>query len=431
MRPGGRISAAIDVLTDIEQHHRPASVALADWGRSHRFAGSGDRAAIGNLVFDALRNKRSLAARMGADTPRALILAASPAAFGLSPDEIARLAADDTHGPGDLSDAERAGLARDVPGDAPDDVRGDIPQWLAPAFRDVFGDDLAAEGAAMAARAPLDVRVNTLKADRDKVRRALAKSGAEPTPFSPIGLRIAARPGAGRMANVEAEASHGRGWFEVQDEGSQIASLMSGAGPREQVMDLCAGAGGKTLAMAAMMQNTGQLFAYDADKTQLRPIFDRIRRAGVRNVTVMDGGDEAALDALAGRFDRVFVDAPCTGSGTWRRRPDAKWRLTEAALTQRLADQRSVLARAAALAKPGGIIVYVTCSVLSAENEDQLDAFYADNPGDVPVDLSQVAACDVTPLSAAARSRRHGSVLLTPHRTGTDGFFIAAIRRAS
>ena len=151
------------------------------------------------------------------------------------------------------------------------------------------------------------------------------------------------RSGLQRTPNLQAEAAFQAGWFEIQDEGSQIAALLSGAGPRKQVLDLCAGAGGKTLALAALMQNTGQLYAYDADRHQLKPIFDRIKRAGVRNVQVLRAGDEAALEALGPRFDVVMADAPCTGSGTWRRRPDAKWRLKPEALAARLGEQRAGL----------------------------------------------------------------------------------------
>ncbi len=179
--------------------------------------------------------------------------------------------------------------------------------------------------------------------------KALDRYGAVPTPLSPAGVRVPAPEGAGKAPHLEAETAHGKGWFEVQDEGSQIAALLAGAGPRMQVLDLCAGAGGKTLALAAGMQNTGQIYAYDADKKQLRPIFERLKRAGVRNVQVLDAGDEAALAALGPRFDLVLVDAPCTGSGTWRRKPDAKWRVKPANIPERQAEQQRVLDLGASL----------------------------------------------------------------------------------
>ena len=230
---------------------------------------------------------------------------------------------------------------------------------------------------ALAARAPVDLRVNTLKATPEKVVKALDRYRRRSRRrWRPPACACRAPEGAAKAPHVEAEAAHGKGWFEVQDEGSQIAALLAGAGPRMQVLDLCAGAGGKTLALAAAMQNTGQIYAYDADSKQLRPIFERLKRAGVRNVQVMDAGDEAALTALGPRFDLVLVDAPCTGSGTWRRKPDAKWRVKPANIPERQAEQVRVLDLGGQHdVKPGGALAYVTCSVLPEENGDQVEAF--------------------------------------------------------
>ena len=293
MRAGARIAAAAEVLDDILNRHRPAATALADWGKAHRFAGSGDRAAIGTLVFDALRRRASIAARMGSDTPRALALGAAAARLravaGRGQRRGRRLASTRS---APLSDAEQAGLAArtsartrrlHVAGDFPAGWcrRSSVPSARAPPRR----------APALAARAPVDLRVNTLKATprQGRSRRSTAMAPRRRR-MSPAGVRVPAPEGAGKAPHLEAEAAHGKGWFEVQDEGSQIAALLAGAGPRMQVLDLCAGAGGKTLALAAAMQNTGQIYAYDADKQQLRPIFERLKRAGARNVQVMDGG---------------------------------------------------------------------------------------------------------------------------------------------
>lgn len=281
----------------------------------------------------------------------------------------------------------------------------------------------------MARRAPADLRVNTLKSTPEKVLKALASFGAEPCSLSPIGVRVPPPVGAQRTPNLQAEAAFQAGWFEIQDEGSQIAALLSGAGPRKQVLDLCAGAGGKTLALAALMQNTGQIYAYDADRNQLKPIFERIKRAGVRNVQVLRAGDEVAVDALGPRFDVVLADAPCTGTGTWRRRPDAKWRLKPEALNARMAEQQSVLKRAASLVKPGGQLLYVTCSILPEENTGQIAWFLEGNPefSVIPTaEVWKVAFASEPPPSADART---DTLLLTPNRHGTDGFFIAALGR--
>jgi 16S rRNA (cytosine967-C5)-methyltransferase len=429
MRPGAQIAAAIELFDEVLNRHRPAANALADWGKAHRFAGSGDRAAIGNLLYDALRRKRSLAAQMDSDTPRAIVLAAAPRALGLTPAAVAACADGSPHAIAPLTEAEQAGLGRPVLPDAPASVRGDFPDWLEPSFERAFAAAAAEEGAALAQRAPVDLRVNGLKADRDRVLKALARFSPIPTPYSPIGVRIPVPEGAGRTPNVEAEAAHGKGWYEVQDEGSQIAALMAGVGPRQQVLDLCAGAGGKTLAFAALMRNTGQAYAYDGDPQRLRPIFERLKRAGARNVQAMTAGDTAALQSLGPRFDVVFIDAPCTGTGAWRRRPDAKWRLKPANLAQRVEEQRALLELAAPLVKPGGRLVYVTCSVLPEENADQLAWFSADHPefATVPWREAWTAAGlgEEPPASACGEA----ALLLTPARHGTDGFFVAVLVR--
>ena len=428
MRTGARIKAAIEVLDEILNRHRPAANALADWGRSHRFAGSGDRAAVGNLVYDALRRRRSLAAQMDSDAPRAVVLAAAPRALGLAPSAVTASADGSAHAIEPLTEAEQAGLLRQLPDDAPAAVRGDFPDWLAPSFERAFGPAAAHEGAALASRAPVDLRVNGLKADREKVMKALARFSPVPTPYSPIGVRLPIPEGAGRTPNVEAETGHGKGWYEVQDEGSQIAALMADAGPRKQVLDLCAGGGGKTLAFAAAMRNTGQVYAYDDDAQRLRPIFERLKRAGARNVQVLTAGDTAALRALGPRFDVVFIDAPCTGTGAWRRRPDAKWRLRPANLTQRIEEQRALLELGAPLVKPGGRLVYVTCSVLPEENGDQIAAFRASHPELAVLPWREAwAGVGGEPPSSAAGD---DALLLTPARHHTDAFFIASLIRS-
>jgi 16S rRNA (cytosine967-C5)-methyltransferase len=431
VRPGAHILAAIAVLEEILTRHRPAALALSDWGKGHRFAGSGDRGKIGNLVFEALRRRRSLAAQMGSDRLRAIVLAAAPEALGLSREATIASADGSPHALEPLSRAEIDGLCRGLPEDAPAPVRGDFPDWLAPSFERAFPEHSAREGAALAVRAPLDVRVNTLKADRARVLKALARFLPLPTPYSPVGVRVPLAAGAARPPPVEAEVSHGRGWYEVQDEGSQIAALLGNARPRQQVLDLCAGAGGKTLAFAAGMRNTGQIYAYDEDPVRLRPILSRLRRAGVRNTQVLPAGDGAALAALGARFDLVFIDAPCTGSGAWRRHPDAKWRLKAANLAQRQKQQRAALATGAALVKPGGRLVYATCSVLPEENGEQIAAFLANQSGFATLPWQTVWAEGIGTAPPASAAGAAEGLQLTPGRHGTDGFFIATLVRRS
>ena len=426
MKQGGRLAAAIEVLGAIDERHRPVAEALKDWGVARRFAGSGDRAAIGNIVYDAMRWHQSGAWVMGADTPRALTLATVGWRWGIGAEALATLFADDPHAPGPLSEEEAGRLAAADLAGAPAHVRADLPEWLAPRFVRVFGDDWVAEGEGLALRPSLDMRVNHLKADQPKVLKALARFGATATPISPDGVRIAATAGEGRHPNVQNEPGFQKGWFEVQDEGSQIAALMVGARPGGQVLDLCAGAGGKTLALASLMENKGQVFATDSDRARLAPIFERLKRAGARNVQVREAG--APLDDLAGRMDAVLIDAPCTGTGVWRRRPDAKWKLTDRALSERLGEQAALLAGAVRYVKPGGQLVYVTCSLLPDENADQVAAFLAENHEFSAVPPTEVASA-IAGLHAAALDAGTGLVL-SPRRTGTDGFFVSAMRRA-
>src|SRR5436305_222188 len=381
MTPSARLSAAIDLIETIDTQRVPAAKALKEWGTAHRYAGSGDRAAISGLIWDVLRRRASSAWLMDADTPRARVLGMLRLERGMDVDAISNLCHGERFAPEPLNAAERAALTSRTTEEAPPHIAGDYPEWLDPHLAKVFGDDRVAEATAMASRAPLDLRVNTLKAKREKVQASTAHLGTMPTPWSPLGLRIELGADA-RNPGIHSEEDFIKGAIEVQDEGSQLATLLSGAKPGEQVIDLCAGAGGKTLALAAMMQGKGRLIATDQDKRQLAPIYERLSRAGVHNCDIRSPkGSSDTLADIRVSADLVLIDAPCTGTGTWRRNPDAKWRMLPGALEVRLKDQVAVLDRAAALVKPGGRIAYVTCSVLPPENGDQIRAFVGRHPG--------------------------------------------------
>ncbi len=249
------------------------------------------------------------------------------------------------------------------------------------------------------------------------------------TPYAANGLRVPAGTGARRHPNIASEQAYRRGRLEIQDEGSQIAALLVRASPGDQVLDFCAGAGGKTLALAAAMQNRGQIYAHDADSTRLAAIYERIKRAGVRNVQVRPPGADA-LAELQATMDRVLVDAPCSGSGAWRRRPGAKWRLSAAALARRTGEQRQALDEAAGYVKPGGILVYVTCSLFARENSAQVAAFLARRSDFSCCDMSEVWRQTFGAEIAPPHHCRPDGVVLTPASTGTDGFFIAALKRS-
>ena len=424
MTPGGRLAAAIEIMAGLATTPRPAAEALKAWGLAHRFAGSTDRAAVATLVYDALRCRASAAWRMDDPSARGVLLGSLAAARGLSAAAIASWCSGDGHSPAPLTPDEVQRLETPRAG-APLAVAADLPEWLEPAFRTAFGDAALAEGAALATRAPLDLRVNTLKGTREKALAALAHLRAAPTPLSPVGVRVPLSPD-GRAVPVTAEPAFLKGLVEIQDEGSQLAALLGGARPGEQVLDLCAGAGGKTLALAASMENKGQLYATDSDVRRLAPIYARLERAATRNVQVRSPrrGDDVLAD-LAGRCDLVFVDAPCSGTGTWRRNPDAKWRVRPSALAERTRQQDEVLAAAATYVKPGGRLVYVTCSVLVEENEARVAALLDGRHEFAAIDLGAERP-DVARFASV-----HGPGLrLSPAASGTDGFFVAAMRRA-
>src|SRR5258708_10174403 len=277
MTPAARLSAAIELIQTIDDQRVPAAQALKEWGTAHRFAGSGDRAAISGLVWDVLRRRASSAWIMGDDTPRARLFGMLHLERKLDADQIAALCDGSRFAPSALTEAERSALTSNTLAKAPAPVAGDYPEWLDAYLAEVFGEDRALEAAAMASRAPLDLRVNTLKAKREKVLASTAHLGTMETPWSPLGLRIELGADA-RNPGIHAEEAFIKGALEVQDEGSQLAALLSAAKPGEQVIDLCAGAGGKTLALAAMMQGKGRLIATDHDKRQLAPIHEPLSR---------------------------------------------------------------------------------------------------------------------------------------------------------
>jgi 16S rRNA (cytosine967-C5)-methyltransferase len=423
MRDGGRLAAAVELLEEVETRHRPVRLALKGWGISARYAGAKDRAWVSGLVLDMLRRRRSLAWRMDDESPRAAALATLYFAWDWPLERLEAAAAEAPHGIGELTDAERAALTspRDL-AEAPSPARGDYPEWLAAELDRAFGAQVDAEMAALAERAPVDLRVNTLKTDPPRALKALASMNAEPLGWPPTALRIAAPQASERTGALEAIPAFSKGWFEVQDLGSQVAAAAAGEVKGRQVLDLCAGGGGKTLALAAAMGNTGQIYAYDSEARRLADTIRRAERAGVRNLQIRSPVNPAPLDGLEARMDVVFLDAPCSGSGAWRRHPDTKWRLTPETLAKRMADQDAVLDQGAGFVKPGGRMVYVTCSVLPCENEDRVAAFLQRTAGFV------VRPPDDGPAPPSWRTP-DGFLRLSPKTSATDGFFVAVLER--
>ena len=421
MRDGGRLTAAIEVLTEIETRHFPVRMALKRWGESARYAGSKDRAFVSGLALDALRRKRSLGWMMGDDSVRGVVLGVLAHDWAWSVERIAE-AVGEEHGPGVLTEVELAAIAspRSI-AEAPAAIAGDYADWLEPFLNRALGEDRAAEMAALSQRAPVDLRINFLKTDVPRGAKAVAAIGAEPAGVLEAAFRIPAPQAADRTPSVEAVPAFSRGWFEVQDLGSQIAAATAGPIKGKQVLDFCAGGGGKTLALAAAMGNSGQIYAHDSDPRRLADTIRRSQRAGVRNLQIRSPIEGEPLKGLESKLDLVFVDAPCTGSGTWRRHPDAKWRLSPDQLAKRQIEQDAVLTDAADFVKVGGRLIYVTCSLLVEENEDRVAAFLERHPGfsTVPITLDGVQQY-LTP---------QGHLRLTPKGAGTDGFFTAVMER--
>lgn len=426
MTPSARLAAAIDLLAEMEAAPRRPSDAVANsFFRDRRFIGGGDRRAISAIVWDILRHWRRtgwvIEQAGGEATPR-LRVAARQILGGQRLGELSQSFVEGRFAPGALSPQERRVLEGVAEGrgaeDMPRAVALEVPDWLLPLLEAQFGATLEEELAAMAREAPLDLRVNTLRCDREAAQSALAKEGfrATPTSLSPWGLRLASRQ------PVTACAAFREGLVEIQDEGSQLVVAMVGARPEMRVLDYCAGAGGKTLAMAMTMKNRGHIVACDVSVPRLEGAVKRLRRAGIHNAErhLLEAGDKWAK-RRAGSFDRVLVDAPCTGTGTWRRNPDARVRLEEQDLAELTVKQAEILERASALVRPGGRVVYATCSILNAENSDQITAFLERHPDFALVEPDS----DDMPDMFTATSM----LSLTPARHGTDGFFAAVMQR--
>ena len=403
MTPAARFQAVIDILGQIDGTAKPVERLLRDWGRAHRFAGSKDRAAVSELVYAILRRKSALAWRMGSDTPRALVIA-----LVAEHHKAEKLFAGEGYGPAALNDAERHALAHPPKGEPPPHVQGEYPPFLESELTRAFGDALLPQMLALKQRAPVDLRVNTLKAERDAVLQDLRALGydAEVTARSPLGIRLPAG-----TKNVERTALFLSGAFEFQDEAAQLAALLCEAKPGMRVLDLAAGAGGKSLALAAEMRNQGEIVATDVRAEPLEELRRRAARAGASIISIeknlplpREVGREGTL------FDVVLLDAPCSGTGTWRRQPELRWRLTPERLGELMAAQDSLLERAAAQVKPGGRLVYATCSILPCENEDRIAAFLESHPD----------------FGRAGEDFR-----ASPHSTGTDGFFAAVLARCA
>ncbi len=414
MHPHSLLELATELLRSVLKFDAPADGLVSMFFRKHAKLGARERHTLAETLYTLLRQRllfQHLAQSGNGPLERRLAILAWQGNAGflrgaLTPPEVAWI--------DQVTAIDRASL--------PEKLRHNLPDWLANPLKEALGDEFWPLVEELARPAPLDLRVNTMKAKREDVQRALAEAGIEatPTPHSPWGLRIDGKPALNKLALFT------DGHVEVQDEGSQLLALLTDAKRGEMVVDFCAGAGGKTLALGAAMRNTGRLYAFDVSGHRLESLKPRLARSGLSNVHPAQIAHERddRVKRLAGKIDRVLVDAPCSGLGTLRRNPDLKWRQSPQALVELQAKQKAILASAARLLKPGGRLVYATCSLLAVENEAVADAFTAEQAGQF--DPQPVHELLQSAHVAAAEALVAGPYLrLWPHRHRTDGFFVA------
>lgn len=413
--PPAILGNAEEVLREILRFTTPADVTLSRYFKDHPRLGGRERGAIAECIYSVLRNKTFYTDFTGGGrgaTMRRLVLLGMADAVGV--DALGGLSEDET-----LLLERIQGIDRNL---LPPKQRANLPDWLYDKFVAQYGEEETLQLAAVLnTPAPLDLRVNTLKADREKVVAELASAPivAEPTPYAPTGLRILKKPALQNLPLFK------EGAIEVQDEGSQVLAQLLGARRGEMVVDFCAGAGGKTLAIGAIMRNTGRLYAFDVSEKRLTKLKPRLARSGLSNVhpVVIAHERDAKVKRLAGKIDRVLVDAPCSGMGTLRRNPDVKWRQQLDGIAEMTEKQASILDGASRLVKFGGRLVYATCSLLNEENDAIVQGFLASHPDFDLIPMHKVLAEQRIPLEMG------DTLKMLPHKHGTDGFFAAVFER--
>ena len=410
-----QIRAATEALSEVLPLGRPADVAIRAWFRANPELGPRERAFVADTVFSILRHLRRLETLIDGRQPRRLVLAALTRIAGFNARTLETALA-----PGEAEWLAALKLRTDQPSEA---VQLSLPDWLYDRLAATMAPEaLAALGRSLLAPAPMDLRTNPILARREEVLATLHASDIEAaaTPFSPLGIRLRDKPALERHTLITG------GHVEVQDEGSQLIAFLLDPKRGEMVADFCAGAGGKTLALGAMMRSEGRLYAFDTSERRLTNFKPRLKRSGLSNVhpQLIDSEHDIRVKRLDGKLDRVLVDAPCSGIGTLRRNPDLKWRMSPAAVAELSAKQRSILLAAGRLVKPGGLLVYATCSLLPEENEAVVDAFLEARPGWRLLDAPALLRANDIPLQDSGPYLR-----LMPHLHATDGFFAATLER--
>jgi 16S rRNA (cytosine967-C5)-methyltransferase len=428
LKLASQIQSSIEILEQILNRHRTVPSVMKEWGVNNRYAGVKDRATITNILNASLRRKSSSSYIMSDDSPRAILIGTLINEFQFDINALYDLFNNEKHAPISLSDEEvlKVKEANEKLKNSEKWIKNDLPEWAASEYEKTFDINQDEQLQHLSNMPDLDIRVNSIKTNISKVEGELQKFLPIKTHHSPYGLRFRATGLSHKYPNLEKTLAYSKGHIEIQNEGSQIASILSGVIPGQQVLDYCAGHGGKAVVLSMLMNNTGQIFLHDIDESRLSNVPSRMRRLGIKNYQIKVNLENIQNSNL---FDVVFVDAPCTGSGTWRRKPDLKWRSSKEKLNVNIKAQHDIIREASKFVKVGGKLIYVTCSIFDSENDSQISDFLSSNSTFKLINYQTQWKYDENNIPKNAKSHNEDTLLLSPMTHNTDGFFVAILER--
>ncbi len=428
MKLASQIQSSIEILEQILNRHRTVPSVMKEWAVNNRYAGVKDRATITNILNASLRRKSSSSYIMSDDSPRAILIGTLINEFQFNNNKLYDLFNNEMHAPESLSGEEVFKIegAKDRLKEAKNWIKNDLPEWAISEYERTFDINQDKQLQHLSNMPDLDIRVNSLKTNVSKVESELQKFLPIHTLYSPYSLRFKATGLSHKYPNLEKTLAYSKGHIEIQNEGSQIASILSGVIPGQQVLDYCAGHGGKAVVLSMLMNNSGQIFLHDIDESRLSSVPSRMRRLGIKNYQIKVNLENIQNSNL---FDVVFVDAPCTGSGTWRRKPDLKWRSSKEKLNDNIKAQHDIIREASKFVKVGGKLIYVTCSVFDSENDSQISDFLSSNSTFKLINYQTQWKYDENNIPKNAKSHNEDTLLLSPMTHNTDGFFVAILER--
>ncbi|MAU87466.1 MAG: hypothetical protein CML83_06820 [Rhodobiaceae bacterium] len=429
MKFSSQIQSSIEILEQIIVRYKTIPMATKEWSADNRFAGSSDRSIIINIINMAMRRKNSSAYLLNDDSPRSIIIGALFNELKYDIEIISSIFNNEKYAPSSLTSDEIKSLngANQRLIKAEDWIKFDVQESLLSEYVATFKDDIEDQLLKLSSMPDLDIRVNTLKTNSENVSKAISKYNPMPTNYSPYAMRLKSDGILFKYPNLENTISYNKGHFETQNEGSQISAILSGAIPRMQILDFCAGQGGKSAILSAIMENTGQIYLHDIDESRLKNVPDRMKRLGVKNYQIKMNLEYKKKEEKL--FDIVFVDAPCSGSGTWRRKPDLKWKFNPEKLASNIKDQYEILNNSKTYVKVGGNLVYVTCSVFDSENDKQIQTFLANSPNFKLIPYQENWLIKKNPIPKNSKLHNKETLLLSPMTHNTDGFFVAILKR--